>query len=549
MKLIFIFISSALLISCGEKNTPAPAEQFVVNTLKVDGKYTSPEPHDISLTPPIRIAFTAPLNTAIARQNINLLNVNGSVPVSVTVSFENNDSVALVIPNAPLSYLNRYFISLNSTLTSKQNTPLQNGGNYYFITKFDSTDKFPRISDDQLLDSVERRTFAYFWEFGHPVSGMARERNSSGDLVTTGGTGFGIMSMVVAVNRGFITRAEGRDRILKIVDFLTNKAVRYHGAFAHWLSGTSGATIPFSPNDNGADLVETSYLVAGLLTARQYFNGSDGLETGLRDKINTIWNAVEWNWFRKSNENVLYWHWSPDKDWIMNFRIEGWNETMIAYALASSANSDSIPVIAYHNGWARNGNMKNGGTYYGYALPLGTSYGGPLFWAQYSFLGINPNGLSDTYADYQLQVTNHTLINYKYCIANPKKYYGYSDLCWGLTASDVPNGYNANEPNNDPGVIAPTAALSSFPYTPVESMKALKFFYYTMGDRLWKPYGFVDAFSLQKLWFADSFLAIDQGPIIVMIENYRSGLIWDLFMSCPEIKRGMKRLGFKGPHL
>ena len=233
----------------------------------------------------------------------------------------------------------------------------------------------------------------------------------------------------------------------------------------------------------------------------------------------------------------------------MNFKIEGWNEAMIVYALAASANTDSIPVSVYQKGWARNGNMKNGASYYGYTLPLGPSNGGPLFFAHYSFLGINPNGLSDSYADYKVQVTNHTKINYAYCVANPRKYYGYSNQCWGLTASDVPGGYNANEPNNDRGVISPTAALSSFPYTPVESMAALKFFYYKLGDKIWKQYGFTDAFSLQDPWFADSFLAIDQGPIIVMIENYRTGLIWDLFTSCPEIKRGMKRLGYSAPYL
>jgi hypothetical protein len=295
--------------------------------------------------------------------------------------------------------------------------------------------------------------------------------------------------------------------------------------------------------------VETSFLLEGLITARQYFNTADPVETDLRNKINILWNGVEWNWFRKNNENVLYWHWSPDKNWMINAQVKGWNEAVITYVLAASSKTDSIPKAVYDMGWASNGSMRNGGTFYGYTLPLGPSNGGPLFFEHYSFLGLNPNGLSDAYANYQTQAVNHTKINYEYCKANPRGWYGYSNLCWGLTASDIPGGYNANHPNNDPGVISPTAALSSFPYTPVESMNALKFFYYKLGDKLWGEYGFYDAFKLSDAWFASSTLAIDQGPIIVMIENHRSGLLWDLFTSAPEIKNGLRRLGFTAPYL
>jgi hypothetical protein len=294
--------------------------------------------------------------------------------------------------------------------------------------------------------------------------------------------------------------------------------------------------------------------MAGLLTARQYFNGGSVDETNLRNDINALWNAVEWNWFRQGTNNVLYWHWSPNYAWQMNVKIQGWNECLITYILAASSTTFGIPQLVYKEGFARNGAMQNGNTYYGYQLPLGSANGGPLFFSHYSFLGINPLGsplgLNDSYANYQTQVTNHTKINYEYCKANPQNFFGYSNVCWGLTASDVPNGYNANSPSSDVGVISPTAALSSFPYTPVESMNALKFFYYKLGDKIFKEYGFVDAFSLKDLWYANSFLAIDQGPIIIMIENYRSKLIWDLLTSCPEIKNGMKNvLGFTAPYL
>ncbi|HMR84079.1 MAG TPA: glucoamylase family protein, partial [Niabella sp.] len=319
----------------------------------------------------------------------------------------------------------------------------------------------------------------------------------------------------------------------------------------HWLDGESGAVIPFSANDNGADLVETSFLVQGLLCARQYFNGADANEVKLREDINIITDRVEWNWFRQNNQEVLYWHWSPDKAWTANLKIQGWNECLITYVLAAASKNYSIPKTVYDMGWARNGAMKNGKTFYNYMLPLGQDYGGPLFFSHYSFLGINPKGLSDAYANYETQTRNHTLINYNFCKANPNGYFGYSDSVWGLTASNIKNGYTASSPANDQGFIAPTAAISSIPYTPNESMAALQFYYYVLGDKLFKDYGFVVVFRVDVIknngaWFDDAFLAIDQGPIIVMIENHRSQLLWNLFMGAPEVESGLSKLGFSG---
>jgi hypothetical protein len=337
--------------------------------------------------------------------------------------------------------------------------------------------------------------------------------------------------------------------VQKIVAFLKTTPPRFHGAFSHWMNGTTGAVVPFSSNDNGADLVETSYLVMGLLTARQFLNTVDPAEVTLRNDINTLSNEVEWDWFRQNGRKVLYWNWSPNFGWAVNVPIQGWNECLITYVLAASSNTHPIPKAVYDSGFARNGAMRNGNSYLGYSLPLGPAFGGPLFFEHYSFLGINPKSLVDAYADYQVQTTNHTLINYTYCKSNGSTITGYSDSVWGLTASDIPNGYTASSPTNDVSVIAPTAAISSIPYTPTESMKALKFFYYVLGDKLWSEYGFRDAFSLKDQWFANSHLAIDQGPIIIMIENYRTGLLWSLFTSCPEVRAGMLTLGFTAPYL
>lgn len=549
---LFITIIAFAWNSCKKSDSsgsgPTPVANFDFKEVRINGIATPLNTNNVSFSPAIKFSFSTKIDHSSVSSGITFTNNTGTA-IAFNTSYENSDSTVVVQPSSPLTAITKYTVSLTTALRSQQGKNLSSAVSLQFITSIDSTDKFPIISDNALLDKVQQQTFKYFWDFGHPVSGMARERNTSGDIVTTGGTGFGIMAIITATSRNFITRAEAATRVLKIADFLKNNCTEYHGAFAHWVNGATGATIPFSTNDNGADLVETSYLMEGLITAREYFNTADATETDLRTKINFLWNRVDWNWFRQNNQNVLYWHWSPDKLWIMNFPVVGWNEALITYVLAASSTTSAIPKIVYDNGWAKNGAIKNNNIFYGYQLPLGPDRGGPLFFEHYSFLGINPNGLNDTYANYQTQTINHTKINYEYCKANPRGWYGYSNLCWGLTASDVPNGYNANEPNNDIGVIAPTAAISSMPYTPTESMNALKFFYYKLGDKLWGQYGFYDAFKLSDPWFANSTLAIDQGPIIVMIENYRTGLLWNLFTGAPEIKNGMRQLGFTAPYL
>jgi hypothetical protein len=449
-----------------------------------------------------------------------------------------------------LKALTSYVVSVTTNLNSANNIKLSSVSKVTFVTQIDSSNKFTVITDSALLTLVQQQTFKYFWDFGDPVSGMARERNSDATTATTGGTGFGVMATIVAINRNFITHTQGLDRVSTIVNFYKNNVTAYHGAFPHWINGSTGATIPFSTQDNGGDIVETSYLMEGLLCARQYFNSAtDSTEIALRNNINTLYDSVDWNWYRQSGQNTLYWNWSPTYNFAINVQVGGWCEALITYVLAASSPTNAIPKIVYDNGWAHNGGMKNGNIYYGTTLPLGPSNGGPLFFEHYSFMGIDPNGLADAYAKYDSQTINHTKINYNYCVANPHNYYGYSSDCWGLTASDVPSGYNANEPNNDISVITPTAAISSLPYTPTQSMDALRFFYYKLGDKLWGQYGFYDAFSLQDQWFASSDLAIDQGPEIVMIENYRTGLIWNLFTSCPEVKTGLQNLGFAAPYI
>lgn len=543
-----------LLMSCGKGKTvtpvtpvtPTPAT-FSFNALKVNGVFNGYNYTNINSKPIIKISFSAPVDHSSVTTNVNIRSKDGAA-ATYAASYENSDSTVVLTPSG-LQPITQYSLSVSTGLQSKAKGSLQSEIDVQLTTAIDSTNKFPVITDDQLLDLVEKQTLQYFWEFGHPTSGLARERNTSGDVVTTGGSGFGIMAIVAGVSRNFVSRADGLARMQKIVSFLKNTAQTFHGAYPHWMNGATGAVVPFSAQDDGADLVETSYLMQGLLTARQYFNGAGTGETNLRADINTIWNKVEWDWFRQNNQDVLYWHWSPNNGWAINMKINGWDEALITYVMAASSTTHAIPKTVYDNGWALNGGIKNGASYFGVTLPLGPAQGGPLFFSQYSFMGINPNGLTDAYASYDVQNKAHATINYNYCVANPKGYSGYSADCWGLTASDIKGGYTASSPTNDVGVIAPTAAIASLPYTPAQSMKALKFFYYKLGDKTWGQYGFYDAFNLTDVWFADSYLAIDQGPIIVMTENYRSGLLWNLFMSCPEVKTGMKGLGFTSPKL
>jgi len=416
---------------------------------------------------------------------------------------------------------------------------------------------FDKIGDDSLLTLVQYRTFQYFWDGAEPQSGMARERfhvdniypENDKNIVTTGGSGFGVMAILVGIHRHFITRAEGFSRLQHIVDFL-KKTDRFHGAWPHWLNGETGKVKPFSPKDDGADIVETSYLVQGLLAVRQYFKDGNDKEKLLANEIDNLWKEVDWNWFTKGQNKVLYWHWSPNYGWEMNFAIHGYNECLIPYVLAASSPTHAISPEVYHLGWAGNGKIVTNNEKFGYKLFLkrngAEEMGGPLFWAHYSYLGLDPRGLKDKYADYWAMDKNQTLINRQWCIENPNHFKDYSEKCWGLTASYSMDGYAAHAPgtNHDLGVISPTAALSSFPYTPKYSMDALSYFYYNLGNKIFGKYGFYDAFSIQSNWYPEKYLAIDQGPIVVMIENYRTGLLWDLFMSSAEIQQGLTRLGF-----
>ena len=423
-----------------------------------------------------------------------------------------------------------------------------------------SQSKWATATENELLDAVQSQAFKYFWDFAEPHSGLARERYhpdgvyplDDAHIVTTGGSGFGIMALLVGIERGFITRAEGMERLERIVSFLES-ADRFHGIWPHWLNGETGKTKPFSRKDDGGDLVESSFLIQGLLCVRQYCDPEYPMESALAERIDKLWREMDWNWHTQGTKD-LFWHWSPNFGFEMNFALRGYNEVLITHILAAASPTHPVSPEVYHHCWARGGAIEANDRFQGLDRVLdhyetNDSPVGPLFWAHYSYLGLDPRGLKDRYGDFWELNRNHALSHYRHCVENPNGFEGYGPDCWGLTSSYSPKngtiGYASHRPDRDIGVITPTAAISSIPYTPKESLAAIRGFFVNYGDILVGPAGFYDAFRPHDSWIANRYLAIDQGPMIVMIENYRTGLLWKLFMSCPEISSALDTLGFE----
>lgn len=425
------------------------------------------------------------------------------------------------------------------------------------------------MSDDELLTMLQEAAFHYYWDGADSSSGMTHE-NMPGDdrIVATGASGFGIMALLAGTNRGFITRAQTLERLTKIVNFLEH-ADRYHGAWSHYMNGATGHTMPvFGMLDDGGDLVETAFLMEGLLTARQYFNGTSAAERSLYNRITRLWESVEWDWYRDATQQTdfIYWHWSPRWGFQIHHPLIGFNEVHIVYLLAIASPTHGVPASTYYSGWASQAPMAqsyregwsgtsdgklyaNGKSYYGIPLAVGVGSGGPLFFAHYSYVGMDPHQLKDKYtSSYFENFRNMALINRAYCIANPKHQVGYGANAWGLTASDGPSGYVPHAPDeaHDMGTLTPTGALASFPYTPEESMAALEHYYRDLGAELWDIYGPRDAFNPGADWVSPIYMGLNQAPIVAMVENYRTGLLWRTFMSNPEMSVMLQKLDAAG---
>ena len=420
------------------------------------------------------------------------------------------------------------------------------------------TDPPKTYTDAEITEMVQKDALKYFWDYAQTNSKLARERyhtdnpGQDANVVTTGGSGFGLMTILVGIKNGYVPKADAVSRLTTALQFLQN-ANRFHGAWPHWIDGNSGAVIPFGTKDNGGDLVETAFLAQGLICVREYFkNSTDATELALSKKADDLWKGIEWNWYTQG-QNVLYWHWSPNYNFEMNHQLQGFDETLITYVLAAASPDYSIQKTVYTQGWARNGAIKATGSQFGIPLVvshnLATGTVGPMFWSHYSFLGLDPRGLTDDYVNYGDAVVNHSKIMYQYCVTNPKNWSGYSSKNWGLTASysrnsDGTSGYSAHQPNNDLGIISPTAAISDMPYTPTESMNYLRFLYNENYSKYIGVAGPYDAYSVHYNWVIPRYLAIDQGTIAPMVENHKNQFLWNLFMNAPDVKAGLIKLGF-----
>lgn len=414
---------------------------------------------------------------------------------------------------------------------------------------------------DSLLKLVQEQTFQYFWEGAELNSGLARERihidgeypKNDQNVVTIGGSGFGLMSILIGIHNNFITPEQGEERIGRALAFL-DSIERFHGAWSHWYFGDTGKPQAFSKNDDGGDIVETAFMAQALISIREFYKNGTEDQQKLANQADELWKGINWDFYR-NGQDVLFWHWSPTNEWGMNHPVRGYDECMIAYILGASSPTHPIPADTYHKGWARNGDIKS--DIKKYDIPTILKHNakpgevGPLFWAHYSYLGLNPNGLSDQYANYADVVTNHAKINIEYAKLNPNQFQGYgADKGWGWTASYTTTGYTAHHPDNDKaGVISPTAAIASIPYTPEESTAFINYLFSNLKDKTWGKYGFYDAYSETENWFPERYLAIDQGPIVVMIQNHKDAFIWDLFMNAPDVQEGLKKLGFSSPYL
>ena len=487
-----------------------------------------------------------------------------SASVKYVEIFRSTDNKKFTPIGIQYPYINR-FTDFTGVTGKKFYYKISEVGEDYSKSKYSNIiSAFTRsLTGSAWLDMVQEANFRYYWEGAEPNSGLALEDiPARAHMIATGASGFGMMAVLVGVKRNFITREQSVQRFTKIVNFLLH-ADKFHGAFAHFMDGRTGKVIPyFGKYDDGADLVETSFLMEGLLTARQFFNGDNKQEKFIRDNITKLWKGVEWDWFKHYPDSTfLYWHWSPDYAWHINHRFVGFNEAMITYLLAIASPTHAIDPEMYYTGWASQSDYAQhyrsawGGTnegdkyfndnvYYGIKLKVGVSNGGPLFFTHYSYLGYDPHFITDKYTNYFDNNRDIALINHRYCLENPNHFPGYGTGCWGITASDGPWGYKANEPviSRDNGTIAPTGSLSSFAYTPDKSMDALKNLYYKYGKFLWGEYGFRDAFNLSQNWCSPIYMGLNQAPIVVMIENYRSAFIWNLFMNNPEIKKEVSRM-------
>ena len=409
----------------------------------------------------------------------------------------------------------------------------------------------PPLTDDQLLDSLQYYGFLFFWQEANPSNGLIKDRSTPTSPASIASVGFGLTAIGIAIDHGWITREAGRDRTLTTLRTFwempqgssTSGTIGYKGWFYHFLDMNSATRQYTGSWQSELSSIDTGLLLAGILYAREYYTGADSIEASIRSLADSITARIDWLWMMDGGSSLT--HGYTPEGGMLPYRWIGYSEAMILYLLGLGVPSNPVPPTAW-TAWTSGYSWQ---THYGYSFVNFP----PLFGHQYSHCWVDFRGIADTYMQgrgitYFENSQRATLANRAYCIQNPGGFAGYSSTIWGLTACDGPAGYNARGAppgQNDDGTIAPTAAGGSIPFTPTESVEALQAMYTTYGSQLWGPYGFGDAFNPGASWFGSEVIGIDQGPIVLMIENYRTGRVWETFMKNPAIAAGLAAASFE----
>jgi len=434
-----------------------------------------------------------------------------------------------------------YYYQVTAVNTTSQTSPPS-------TTLFTTPTAFP--NDDAFMNYLEHAHFDYFWYTANPANGLVPDRSTTGSDCSIAAVGFGLTAIGIAIDHGWITRDQGAARVLTTLNTFWNGpqgpglsgVIGYNGWFYHFLNMNTATRSGSSELSS----IDTALLLGGVLYAKQYFSGTNATETSIQATASAIFNRVNWTWMSPDipGTNGVRMGWLPDSGFSTFGDWKGYDEGMLIYLLGIGATSNSLPASCWSYwtsgyAWA---------TFYGFSFVTFP----PLFGHEYSHCWIDFRHVGDTYMNGQTSTyfeNSHraALAQQQYCIADPGGFAGYNALIWGLTASDDPYGYSAHgapPAQNDNGTIAFTASGGAMAFASEISLPALKNFYTNGKKKFWTPYGFIDAFNLSVAWYDNAELGIDQGPIVIMTENYRNQNVWRLFMQNPEIQNGLQRAGF-----
>jgi len=418
---------------------------------------------------------------------------------------------------------------------------------------------------DPFFDDLEKRTFSFFWDSANPANGLIPDRYPGPSWSSIAGVGFALTAYPIGVERGYVTRDAARDRALATLRFFAAETEK-HGFFYHFLDMKDGER----RNHSEVSTVDTALLLAGVLMCESYFDGKDAREREIRRLAEKIYRRVDWTWAEPFSAGLVM-GWTPESGFI-HATWDGYDEAMLVYILALGSPTHAVNPAAW-KAWTSTYD-KHWGTQYG---ETDLSFG-PLFGHQYSHVWVDFRAIQDAYMrsrglDYFENSRRATYVQQRYAIENPMHWQGYGPNIWGLTACEGPGrgsqiydgqprrfyGYAARgvglDGSLDDGTIAPTAAIGSLPFAPEIVIPATLEMYKRYGGSIYSTYGFRDSFNpsyqrgaqaSKSGWVDEHYLAIDQGPILAMIENYRSELVWRIMRHNDYIRRGLERAGFEG---